>query len=191
MGNELTPEHRTLVGQVHERVGRNVLRVQALEGKLKLLLSLVDPVGKSHAHEDAGDRSAQIAKQTLGNLASSFLESISSDDLRFGESIKKIVKDRNDLVHHFYSTVGSLMSTDNGCGRATQQLDAQLEEIKAFEVVVNEFLMAILHAIKEISFQGTPEYDRLSAVHASLRSALGTADYEKLPPDFLPITSLP
>ena len=125
MTNEPTAEHRVLVTQVHERVGRNVVRVQSLESSLKALVPLLDLDGAAHCLDGLADRHMEVSKNTLGQLVGSFLGSVKSDDPRFADSVTKVLNDRNNLVHHFRAIFGNQMSTVEGCTRVSVQLDEE------------------------------------------------------------------
>ena len=172
----MTPEHQSLVSEIHGRVGRNVIRVQALERGLKALVPLLDLQGKSHCFDGLEDRSAQSARNTLGQLVGSFLRSTSGDNSGFTETFEKIVTDRNNLVHHFHDLIGTMMSTSEGCVRAKQQLDEQFELIKLFENLVNALIMEVLHAIRDITFRGTTEHGDFAVLCDRLGAAFHSAN---------------
>lgn len=183
MADEVTPERRVLLGQVHARVGRNVIRVQSLESGLKTLVPFLDLRGAPHCLDGLITRHAQVARNTLGQLAGLFLGSTSIDDPRLSEMIESILKDRNNLVHHFHATLGCQMSTLEGCARVNAQLDEQFEAIKLLERLVNELLMDVLHALRDITFKGAADYDDFAALCCEFSTALRATGLLDLPPD--------
>jgi hypothetical protein len=176
MTNNLTPQHRVLLGQVHARVGRNVIRVQSLEGGLKALVPFLDLQGATHCLDGLADRHAQVAKNTLGQLVKAFLDSSSSDDPEFAKMVEGILRDRNNLVHHFHSIFGPQLLTPEGCVQASAQLDEQFEAVRRLERLVNELLMDVLHALRDVTFNGAPEYDEFAALCRDFGSAVSAGD---------------
>ena len=187
MTSDTKSEHRALMAQIHQGVGRNVLRVQELERALKVLLPLVDLKGKSHCLDGLSDRSAQVAMNTLGQLIDSFRKSTTVDP-EFDLHLKQIVDDRNNLVHHFHTTFGTRISTIEGCAQVKDKLDAQFEAITRLERAVNSLFLTIVHSLRDTTFQGTPEYADFSALCEKLSSTLRSFGFAEIPvlPDCSP-----
>jgi hypothetical protein len=175
MQSDPTLEHRRLVTQIHARVGRNLIRVQSLEVGLKTLVPFLSIGEAMHCLDGLKQRHAQAAKHTLGQLVGSFLEATSSDDPRAKEMVERVLEDRNNLVHHFHSTLGRDSLTLEGCVRVSGHLDAQFEAIKALEGLVSGLLLDVLHALRDITFTGTADYEDFAALCREYSSALRAA----------------
>jgi hypothetical protein len=172
-------EHEERVSQIHARVGRNVVRVQSLEVGLKTLLPFLDLRGASHCLDGLLDRQTEVARNTLGQLIGAFLSLTSSDDPRFPESVQRILSDRNNLVHHFHTTLGVRTSTQEGCAWVIAQLDEQFEAIKLFERLVTGLLLEVLHALRDTTFKNSPGYDDFAGLcleYSTVLRAAGISD---------------
>ena len=170
-----TEEHRELVMPIHARVGRNLIRGQSLEVGLKTLLPFINIGKASHCLQGLAERHAQIAKTTLGPLVNSFFEVAKCEDGSLQALIECVLKDRNNLVHHFHETLGRDALTRDGCNRIIATLDDQFEAIKSVERIVTDILQQLLRTIRDITFQGSPDYEDIARLCAEYEAALRAA----------------
>lgn len=168
-------EHGTRIGQIHSRVGRNVLRVQSLEIGLKTLLPFIDIRGASHCLDGLLDRQAQIARNTLGQLVETFQRAVSSDPVGLAVAAQKILDDRNNLVHHFHTTLGTHTSTPEGCAWVMAQLDEQFEAIRSFEELVSGLILNVLHVLRDATFKNSGRFEEFDALCREFSAALHAA----------------
>ena len=138
-------------------VGRNVISLQLLEQGLKHLLPLVDLEGAPHALSNLRARADKISLKTLGALGGRFLENTAtSSDL--DAELDQLIKERNQLVHHFHSCGLYDLSSIEGCDAAVGRLGAQHQKVRRLARVVDLLLHAAFETACETSFAGTPEY---------------------------------
>jgi len=168
-------EHKARIGEIHARVGRNVIRVQSLEIGLKTLLPFIDIRGASHCLDGLAIRRGQVAKNTLGQLVEAFLQHVSSDPSGLAGAAQKILNDRNNLIHHFHSTLGTQTSTPEGRAWVIAQLDEQFEAIKLFEQLVSGLLLDVLHALRDSTFKNSAGSEDFNALCREFSAALHAA----------------
>jgi hypothetical protein len=165
-------DHRAAISEIHARIGRNVIRVQLLEIGLKTLLPFIDIRGASHCLDGLTDRHGQVAKHTLGQLVEAFLRRVSTDPPGLAAAAQKILNDRNNLIHHFHSTLGTRTSTAEGRAWVMAQLDEQFEAIKLFEQLVSGLLLDVLHALRESTFKDSVGSEDFNALCREFNAAL-------------------
>ena len=158
--------------EVHERVGRNVIRVQFLERALKTFVPFVDLQGAKHALDDLPRRGEKVWKQTLGQLIGSFQDSLTSSDKHFDDLLSRVVADRNDLVHHFPAKYGSLSRTADGHAELLAKLDRQLEDIKSLESVMHGLLLEFLRILRDTQAAGSDSYRDFASIYDDVESTL-------------------
>jgi hypothetical protein len=169
--------------EVHERVGRNVIRVQILEGALKSFVPVVDLQGARHALDGLPERTERALKQTLGQLIGSFQASLTSSDEAFDHLLSRVVADRNDLVHHFPAKFGSMSRTEEGHSALLRKLDYQLEEIKSLERLVHGLLLGFLKVLRDNQAAGSEGYRDFASIHDEVESAIRVWSGEELRPE--------
>jgi hypothetical protein len=124
---------------VMEAMGRSLAIYQQIELLLKLLLPhLVGP------HQDAGDifadwKSLLNSKTTLGPLVACLDKSVLSTDPKgFSHYLTEVVKNRNELVHHFYELPFSRLSNIQECDDALVYLDVRFRLALTLHQVTRE-----------------------------------------------------
>jgi hypothetical protein len=98
-----------MIRTLHERVGRNVIRVQALETSLKALLPLIKH-NEEHCLAGLDERRKKFVRKTLGELVGALADSNQTPSDDFTKYLNTIVNDRNNLVHHFRQMYGAAVS---------------------------------------------------------------------------------
>lgn len=86
---------------------------------------------------------------------------------------KQVVEDRNNLVHHFHSTFGPLLATDEGHEEVLKTLDRQLESIRALEKLVHGLMAGILRALRDIESPGSDGYKEFASLCDQFETAIG------------------
>lgn len=167
-----TNEHRELLMRIHARVGRNLIRGQSLELGLKSLLPFIDIGNASHCLQGLAQRHALIAKTTLGQLVKSFFEVAKCEDGSLQVLVERVLKDRNNLVHHFHETLGSDVLTQEGCKRVIATLDDQFVAIKSVERMVTDILQELLRTLRDTTFGSSPDRDDIVRLCADYEAAL-------------------
>lgn len=167
-----TPVERQRALEVHQRVGRNVIRVQFLERALKTFVPFVDLQGAKHALDGLPGRAERVRKQTLGQLIGSFQESLTSSNADFDGLLSRVVANRNDLVHHFPAKYGSMSRTADGHLELLRKLDHQLEEIKSLESLTHGLLLGFLKVLRDNQAAGSESYRDFASIHDQVESAM-------------------
>lgn len=137
---------------VEQRIGRNLLRCQLIELRLKTLLPLRKIELSDAGIADLKARSEKLQARTLGQLVADYLDT--DDPEKSGERARRIdafVADRNWLTHHLLTTHGALR-TDADCQACIERLDRDYASaaIVAVEVAtVTRITLKSLHAFVE------------------------------------------
>ena len=166
----LTAVERQRALEVHERVGRNVIRVQILEVALKSFVPVLDLQGARHAPDGLPERTERA--QTLGQLIGSLQGSLTSSDEAFDDLLSRVVADRNDLVHHFPAKYGSMSRTADGHSALLRKLDHQLEDIKSLENLMHGLFLGFLKALRDNQAAGSESYRDFASIHDEVESAI-------------------
>jgi hypothetical protein len=141
------PIRSSLQSQVEQRIGRNLLRCQLIELRLKTLLPLQKIDFSDDGIADFKARSSRLQTQTLGPLIADYLDSVEvTPSLDRKQRIEGFVKARNWLTHHLLATHGALQS-DADCTAAIERLDRDYADA---EVVAAEVAMATRITIKMV-----------------------------------------
>lgn len=169
-------ELEKIKNEVYRKVGRNLLRFQVMEQKLKTLLAV-----NGFSLEDSPEqRRVSLLKSTMGDLIGKFhdtyfagknvnctrqteaRESFISFSCRvegdwdFSENKKKslkfLVEGRNELVHHFLQRLGmDKKSWENADQFLDEQNDRLLSEISNLE----NLIIAIRETLNSLEFLGS------------------------------------
>ena len=101
-----------------ERVGRCVLRYQRIEHALKLMLPHLARPGIDPESHSPNWREFLNSKHTLGPLMERFKEGVTSQNHdAWREYLESVVSERNDLVHHFFTSSGVLSGKSDALGK--------------------------------------------------------------------------
>lgn len=130
---------------VEQRIGRNLLRCQLIELRLKTLLPLRKIDFSNDGIADFKTRSTRVRTQTLGQLIAGYLDSGDAEKSADRERrIDEFVQARNWLTHHLLASHGALQS-DEDCSACIERLD---RDYASAEVVAAEVAMATRITIK-------------------------------------------
>lgn len=162
-------EYRELVDEVFRKVGRNILLFQQIEKGLKLLLPFINPGGSVKEIGNFHIYKKKVKLQTLGNLINSYIESVdykiesvNHDSDYFVEDLKRMVENRNKLVHHFGESQGlNILNTKEGCRDCLIQLESQHKEAVEFYKDLKLLVFGLLGFIRENYSESNPKIDLL------------------------------
>lgn len=160
------------IAEVHRRVGRNVIRVQRLEGALKALVPYLDIQGAAHCLDGLDERAARTANQTLGQLIRSFRNSFTSESLEMRRELETILAGRNELIHQFHKTYGPLWRDHNGRGAIVAKLDAQFEQVTKFEQVLLDLIVQLLRIFRDCQDSDSEAFQAFEEAYRQVESAL-------------------
>lgn len=155
-------EYYELVNEVLRKIGRNVLIFQQIEKGLKLLIPYIHPDGSRKGIDSFRSYKEANKSQTLGNLINRFIESCDYDSDYFVENLKKVVTNRNKLIHHFGGSKGvNILATKEGCLNCITDLELQHQEALSFYQDVKLFVLALLYQLRENYAESHPQVDLL------------------------------
>ncbi len=150
-----------LFNEVSKKIGVNILLFQQIERILKFLLPFMY-APNSDEKKDVRKYREKVKSQTLGNLINSFIESVDYDPDYFSEYLKKIVEERNKLVHHFGGSKGlNILNTEEGCRACIADLEAQRKEAFSFYRDLQLYTLSLLWFLREDYGESNPELDSL------------------------------
>lgn len=161
-------EYRELVNEVLTKIGRNILIFQQIEKGLKVLLPFIHPEASAKGIESFRRYTEEVKLRTLGNLTNTFLQFADYDTDYFADKLKKIVAERNKLVHHFGESKGlNILSTEEGCRACITDLELQYQEAIFFYKEITLFVFSVLAFLRENYAESNPNiellYKRLKA----------------------------
>jgi hypothetical protein len=173
-------KRRELVDEVLKKVGRNILFFGQVEKGLKILLPYIVLKAHQKGIESFKEYPEKVKSKTLGNLINAYHMSHDYDPEDLGEEFKKdfkkLLDDRNNLVHHFGGTEGiKILDTEAGCKKVIAQLDIQYQEATSFykEITLNVFCVIML--LRE----AYPEYkQKFEPIYQQLRAEIANSDVE-------------
>jgi hypothetical protein len=140
--SEKAPTTMTLnpkgVAKMMEGYGRCLAMYQRVETMLKLLLPhLLTPGQPLSGHIAADWRSLLDSKETLGGLIQKYSgKVVPNDPESFEHYLKKLVANRNNLVHHFFATPIGNPRSDEELRQAIAHLVSQMEFVQPFMVAL-------------------------------------------------------
>lgn len=137
---------------VEQKIGRNLLRCQLIELRLKTLLPLRRIEFSNAGIADLKARSEKLQTRTLGQLVADYLDTEDPDKSEErAHRIDAFVADRNWLTHHLLSTHGALR-TDADCQACIDRLDrdyATAETVAAEVATVTRITLKMVRAFME------------------------------------------
>ena len=152
-------------------VGAIVLVSQDAERYLKLTLPFIGS-NQSGLGTTLG-RLKKLEKRTLGELTGKLVDSSASDSLDFAQHMAYLVATRNQVVHHFNETYNSQLSS-GAHSEIVSSLEALLSNLKGFRSMLEQLALAVLEQLRDITFHGTPEYEKFAALCASFRQRVAS-----------------
>lgn len=175
---------------VEQKIGRNFLRCQLIELRLKTLLPLRKIDVSQAGLADLKARSETLQKRTLGQLVADYLDT--DDTNQSAERAARIdgfVADRNWLTHHLLATHRGLQ-TDADCQACIERLDQDYAAaaIVAFEIatvtrITLKSLHAFLEAWEEVGTDLSDGSALVAAMERHLRDESPVAVTAIAPPD--------
>jgi hypothetical protein len=140
--------NESVIEELHRRVGRNVLRFQAIELSLKLMLPYIHPDGAAKGTEAMRKYQVEnVDGQTLGPLLKQFRSSISESVELWERGLFELRSARNQLVHDFYYKFDFAQA--NSVSAALEYLDKQYKESEEwFEILRVQSLVLLLILIE-------------------------------------------
>lgn len=113
--------------EVEQRIGRNLLRFQLIELRLKAALPFVHVQVSKEGLEALQDRIEAAKKMTLGSLLKAYVDAFDHVDAASRDTFRKLLgaynKSRNWLTHHLLSETNGLASVED-CNACIARLDA-------------------------------------------------------------------
>jgi len=134
------------VAKLMEGIGYCLLTYQQIETCLKMLLPhLIPPDTEPRERPAQTWRSLLDAKMTLGPLVRQFRDSTNSNDPDgFANYLEQLVKQRNDLIHHF-------LTQPIGQVKSNADLDRAIDHVRGLMNFAAPFERALLDASREFA----------------------------------------
>lgn len=119
-----------LQAQVEQKIGRNLLRYQLVEVRLKKALPLRTLNLTDDGIDQLSSKMAKTRRQSLGMLMPGFLAAFESmtpeEDQAFRSAVEAFLENRNWLVHHLLADSNAL-STNAACQSCMDRLDSDYQ----------------------------------------------------------------
>jgi hypothetical protein len=157
--------------EIQQLIGAIVISAQEAEQYLKMILPFTNSQGQSIS--GVLERNGELKKGTLGKLVGQFLDSHTSHTSDFVSRLKQIVTERNQIVHHFGETYGERLRSGQ-VELVADSLRAQLAGINAFNEALQNTALHLFEAVRDTTFNGTPEYQLMADLCASIRSRVSS-----------------
>jgi hypothetical protein len=141
-------DKESTIDDLHRRIGRNLLRFQAIEQSLRLTLPYVHPEGGAKGADAMREyRERHVSAKPLGPLIDQFRASITGTPELWQDGLARLLAARNELVHQFYSRFDFL--SPNSVPEALEYLDRQYKEAEEWaEIFRLQSLMLLLILIE-------------------------------------------
>ena len=152
---DITEHDPVRVTKLMEGIGRCIFIYQRIEILLKLLLPhIADPTNNTEHQSSSNWRSLLDTKQTLGPLIKQFSEKMNSGNPKgFSEYLKKLVDQRNELVHHFFNIPSEKIRTnidvENRIDDLRSRMQFAIPFLRALEDATQQFAAALEISILE------------------------------------------
>lgn len=177
----MEPARSTLQPDIERRIGRNLLRYQLVEQRLKMLLPLQQVTLSNDGIEALKTKAAKLRLVTLGQLLASYAEgaaTTAASDVR-EQQLTSFLDARNWLVHHLL-TDHQMLASDAECLSCIERLDRDYEaaSVLASEVLqVCRLTFKVLQAFMDAWVEaGTDLSDGEHLTRALARQLTGEAD---------------
>ncbi|MDY6936614.1 MAG: OST-HTH/LOTUS domain-containing protein [Cyanobacteriota bacterium] len=160
--------HKELIDRVLKKIGQNILLFQQIEKGLKIILPFMSHPTSKIEEFDWSKRQQEVDSATLGNLVTTFIKNSDCDTEYFAKHLKRIVYNRNQLVHHFGGSEGlKILDTEQGCKDCLSYLENQRQDAFLFYRDIQFFCFGLTYAFREVYGKSNPEinllYDRVKA----------------------------
>lgn len=146
------PNRSQLQPVVEQKIGRNLLRCQLIELRLKTLLPLRKIELSNDGIADLKARSEKLQTRTLGQLVADYSDTEDPDKSEErAHRIDAFVASRNWLTHHLLATHGALQ-TDVDCQACIERLDrdyATAEAVAAEVAITTRITLKMVRAFIE------------------------------------------
>ncbi len=160
----------TPVGSMNSRllelIGAIVLSTQDAERYLKAILPFTDSQDPSIS--GAMSRHEKIKKRTLGDLVGKLVDSSTSTSAGLEQHLADLVERRNQIVHHFHETYGEQLRSGHS-QQVAVSLEALLSDVDTLRRALEQMALQLFEAVRDITFVGTPEYQKMDELLASIR----------------------
>lgn len=136
----------TTRSEVFEELGRLLLEYQRLEHLLKLLLPhMGGPIA------DIADwRQLLDSKETLGGLTTLFQERVSSTDpAAFERDLRRLVEERNEVVHRFCAQPFGRLQSPEACEEAAKYLQSRVHTVRWLAAPLQFVAERVAHRLGE------------------------------------------
>lgn len=141
----MTPNRSELQQAVEQRIGRNLLRYQLVEQRLKLLLPLRKITLSAEGVEALRDQAEKLRIATLGQLLSTYLDP--SNTPAGATHLDAFLSARNWLAHHLLADFG-MLATDAHCQQCIDRLDQDYVAAETFAREVLDVTRITLKMVK-------------------------------------------
>lgn len=150
-------------------VGAIVLTSQEIERLFKFLVPFQER-GDSSVGSQLWSH-ARLHKKSLGEVAGRFLEATEDDSNRLADFLGRVVKDRNEVVHHFQEHFGAML----GASRhedVLSELHARHERMADLHRLLRELAVSLAEIMRDTTFAGTPEQEEMTRLCEKARVSL-------------------
>lgn len=149
-----------------ELIGAIVLSTQDAERYLKIVLPFTDSQDPSIS--GALSRHKKIKKRTFGDLVGKLVDASTPESVGLEQHLAHLVDRRNQIVHHFGETFGEQVRSGHS-QQVVESMRALLTDVDAFRNGLEEMALQLFEALRDSTFAGTPEYQKMDDFCASFR----------------------
>lgn len=150
-------ELKKVVSELQLKLGRNVLRFQQIEAALKTLTPYVHPDGSAQGWGGAIAMLTHLQDKPLGTLIEKLMESLDAPSRENMEQpLKKLLSDRNQVVHHFFQIPGVSINTIDGARTGIRHLDQQFNQTEDLHKILSLQAAAVLLRVVDTYSQMDP-----------------------------------
>jgi len=167
MGNTVQYSRR----EIRELIGAIVLTTQELERYLKFIVPFTNTDDASW--EGLMKRMSRSQKQTFGELLGKLLKASTSNDPNWQADCERIIKFRNNVVHHFQETFGKAYGEENFTEVASE-LRSHLNEVFELRNILINLSVQILDILKQTTLKNMAKFDDIDKLIGKLNERVAS-----------------
>lgn len=152
---DITEPDPARVAKLLEGVGRCIFIYQRIEFLLKLILPhMADSTTDIADQSSTSWRGLLDSKQTLGPLMKQFSDKANFDNPDgFAEYLEKLVDERNDLVHHYFTSSSKNLQSNSDVEEGIINLRARIEFARTFLAALEDLTQQFLVELEAFMFE--------------------------------------
>lgn len=140
---------RTMLDEIHRRIGRNLVRFQEIEFAFKFCLPYMHPKGSKLGVDALRQFQKAVRRKMLGELIGAFEECGEIPEGFFTQELKKTVDARNELIHYLFELPCVDLLSSAGGESLNRYLDEQFQAAGELHAFTRQLSLGLLLALQD------------------------------------------